>query len=332
MVKSKNDLDISVLIATYNRAEILRRTLESMTVLERDGLSVEFVVVDNNSSDHTKEVIESFVDRLTIRYLFEPRPGKNCALNKALNEVQLGKLVVFTDDDVVPQEDWLKAIVAACEKWPNYSVFGGGTYLIWPKTAIPSWARCCSVHGWGFGLHDVSMKSERPYHSNGHPSGANFWLRRELLDSGRRYDEAIGPRPGKNFAMGSETSFFRQLAADGYSTMYIPNAVVGHRVPVELLSKRAIRKRAYRYGRGFPYRGLPRSVLMNKHFILWWFIRIGAIAKCIIKYGLVMLFSSRDKRVAGSTQVIKWIAYNVESLKIASRIRKEQLFHRNRKR
>ena len=51
------DLDISVLIATYNRAEIIRQTLESMTGLDREGISIEFVVVDNNSSDHTKEVI-----------------------------------------------------------------------------------------------------------------------------------------------------------------------------------------------------------------------------------------------------------------------------------
>ena len=95
MAKSKNNLDISVLIATYNRAEILRQTLQSMTKLNRDGLSVEFVVVDNNSTDHTKEVIKSFTDRLPIRYLFEPRPGKNCALNKALNEVSFGEISVI---------------------------------------------------------------------------------------------------------------------------------------------------------------------------------------------------------------------------------------------
>ena len=332
MAKSKNHLDISILIATYNRAEILRKTLESMTCLERDGLSVEFVVVDNNSSDHTKEVIESFSDRLPIRYLFEPRPGKNCALNKALREVPLGKLVAFTDDDVVPQEDWLKTIVAACKRWPNYRIFGGRTYLIWPNTAIPSWAQCSSVHGWGLGLNDAAMESEQPYPSTAHPSGANFWIRQELLGNGRHYDESIGPHPGKNFAMGSETSFLKQLTADGYSTMHIPNSVVGHRVPVELLSKHAIKKRAYRYGRGFPYlKGLPRKELMDKHYILWRLIRIGAIAKLIIKYGLTMLYSTADERVIKSTKDIRWIAYNVESLRIASRIRKEQLLHRNRK-
>ena len=122
-------LDISVLIATYNRAEILRQTLESMTDLDREGLAVEFVVVDNNSSDHTKQVVESFSGKLPIRYLFESRPGKNCALNKALDEVALAKLVVFTDDDVDPRKDWLKAVVSASRHWPRFSVFGGKQFL-----------------------------------------------------------------------------------------------------------------------------------------------------------------------------------------------------------
>jgi len=64
---------VTVLIATYNRAEILRETLEAMCRVERDKLAIEFVVIDNNSTDHTKEVVESFAERLPIRYLFEPR-------------------------------------------------------------------------------------------------------------------------------------------------------------------------------------------------------------------------------------------------------------------
>ena len=123
MAKSKNHLDISILIATYNRADILRQTLENMTCLDRDGLSVEFVVVDNNSSDHTKEVIESFTDRLPIRYLFGAKPGKSRALNRALDKVPLGKIIVFTDDDIVPHKDWLTAIVSISNRWPDYSVF-----------------------------------------------------------------------------------------------------------------------------------------------------------------------------------------------------------------
>ena len=117
-------LDISVIIATYNRAEILRGALQSMAGLDREGISVEFVVVDNKSTDNTKEVIESFKQRLPIKYLFEERAGKSFALNKVLNEVPLGKIVVFTDDDIVANNNWLVAISEICKQWPDHSVFG----------------------------------------------------------------------------------------------------------------------------------------------------------------------------------------------------------------
>ena len=333
MAKSKNNLDISVLIATYNRAEILRQTLESMTRLDRDVLSVEFVIVDNNNVDNSKEVIKSFADKLPIRYLFESRPGKNCALNRALDEVRLGKIVVFCDDDIVPQENWLKVIVAACKRWPNYGVFGGRIYMIWPEIAIPSWARCRSVQEWGFSRSDNFGELECPYPLGAHPPGSNFWVRREIFSDGRRYKESIGPCPDSYFPMGSEASFLLQLAANGYYAMYIPDAVIGHRVQPNLLSVPAIWKRAYRFGRGSPHlRGLPRAVLLNKHPILWWLVRVGALAKAIMRCGLAITFLSRDQRVIESAHAIKSIASNVESLRIASKIEAEKILqkgHRN---
>lgn len=325
MPQDNSDLDISVLMATYNRAEILHKTLDSMMRLDLKGLSVEFVVVDNNSSDTTKQVVESFVDRLPLRYLFEPRPGKNCALNRALDGTSLGKIVVFCDDDIVPPENWLTEIVATCRRWPNYSVFGGRTSLVWPEIDIPSWARSRLVKGWGLGQHDYLGQSQCPYPPGGHPTGANFWIRRDVFAGGRRYDESIGPRPGKSFIMGSEASFLLQLAADGYSAMYIPNIVVGHRVHPELLSVAGIRKRAYRCGRGYPHlQGLPRETLLNKHPVLWWFVRIGALARCATKYALAMMSLSPDQRVIQRVLATMWIAYNIESLKIANNIRRDR--------
>lgn len=112
----KNDLNISVLVATYNRADVLRETLEAFTELDREGLSVEFVVIDNNSGDHTKSVVKSFSGRLPLVYLFQPIPGKNRALNKALDEIQLGEVIVFTDDDVRPANNWLPTIMEATRR------------------------------------------------------------------------------------------------------------------------------------------------------------------------------------------------------------------------
>jgi len=88
----------------------LRQTLENLTRLNLENLRVEFVVVDNNSVDETQEVLSDFHDRLPLNGLLESNPSKNCALNKALAEVVLGEIVVFTDDDINPVDNWLEVI------------------------------------------------------------------------------------------------------------------------------------------------------------------------------------------------------------------------------
>lgn len=315
MATSKNDLDISVLIATYNRAEILRQTLQSMTKLNRDGLSVEFVVVDNNSSDHTKEVIESFTDRLPIRYLFESRPGKNCALNKALNEVPLGRLVAFTDDDVEPKKDWLKVIITVTNRWPDYSVFGGKILPLWPHQKLPPWIEKLIESGGVLPIHDHG-NFEMPFPSQTFPAGANLWVRSQILTN-RRFDEQFGPCP-KSRLMGSETSFIKKLEDDGYRALYCPDAVVVHYFPAESLSLSAIKKRAYRAGRTAPHLwGLKPKELYEKHRFLWWLWRTLALTKNLFAYIIAKLSFYRDKRIIRSLKALSGIAYNIESLKIA---------------
>ncbi len=315
MAKSKNDLDISVLIATYNRADILRRTLESMTCLDRDGLSVEFVVVDNNNSDHTKEVIESFTDRLPIRYLFEPRPGKNCALNKALNEVPLGKLVVFTDDDVEPKKDWLKAIIAITNRWPTYSVFGGKILPLWPHQKLPPWIEKLIESSGVIPILDLG-NFEIPFPSQTFPAGANLWVRGQILTN-RRFDEQFGPCPQSRL-MGSETSFIKKLEDDGYRALYCPDAVVGHYIQPEILEVSGVRKRIYRAGRAGPHLwGLKPKELYEKHRFLWWLWRVLALTKNLFAYIIAKLSFYRDKRVIRGLKALSGIVYNIESLKIA---------------
>ena len=88
--------DISVLLSTYNRADEVRTTLESFCRQELGDVRVEYVVVDNNSTDGTRSVVSKLSDRLPVRYLFEKRPGKNCALNFALDSVELGDIMAVT--------------------------------------------------------------------------------------------------------------------------------------------------------------------------------------------------------------------------------------------
>jgi len=328
MAKSKNDLDISVLIATYNRAEILRQTLESMTRLDQDGLSVEFVVVDNNSSDNTKEVIESFAGKLPIRYLFEPRPGKNCALNKALKEVSLGKIVVFTDDDVTPREDWLTAIASISERWSDYSVFGGKIYLIPPYNPVPKWVGHPFIPHSRLAAHDYA-DTECLYARVRYPNGPNLWVRREIFASGRTFNETVGPRPG-SYIMGSESAFLEQLEANGFRFVYSPQAVVRHRIRPEQLTLSHVRKRAFRFGRYVPHsKGLCRRSLFERHVMFWFLIRIGAIIRAAFQYLRGIACLSELRGIEMKVRSSMTLGYNVESIKLAWKERREQFSRSN---
>ncbi len=306
---------VSVIIPTYNRAKILRGTLESMMRLDLDGLSVEFVVIDNNSSDATKEVIESFVDKLPVHYLFEEKPGKSRALNRALDEVNLGEIVVFTDDDIIPQKHWLKAIVSICNRWPAHSVFGGKVDLIWPNGEIPGWAQQQAIWYWAFGHHDQG-NCDYPYPLGKYPGGAHYWIRREVLTSKkRRFDDSVGPEQDK--PMGDETTFLHKLASDGYPSFYSHRAVISHRVEPKLFVKKNIRKRAYRWGRGMPHSRICHPELFEKHLLLWRLLRIASLIRHVLAYAGTMLFVSRNRRIGKSLAVITRLGYDIETLKIS---------------
>jgi glycosyltransferase involved in cell wall biosynthesis len=89
---------ISVCICTYNRSESLRRTLESLARQNNIDLG-EVLIVDNNCTDGTAEVVESFRERLPIRLVTESQQGLAHARNRAAAEFR-GGVLLFTDDDV----------------------------------------------------------------------------------------------------------------------------------------------------------------------------------------------------------------------------------------
>lgn len=107
----------SVIVCTYQRAESLRETLAALKALEiAPGRSVEFIVVDNNSSDHTRQVVEQCQgDWPALRYEFEGAQGLSHGRNHGIACAR-GDIILFTDDDVLPGRDWLEQTVAGLER------------------------------------------------------------------------------------------------------------------------------------------------------------------------------------------------------------------------
>src|SRR5687767_10356547 len=118
-------MNVSIAICTWNRASLLARTLDEMTKIRvPSGLSWELLVINNNCTDTTNEVVHQFEGRLPIRLLFENAPGLSHARNLALIEAK-GAWLIFTDGDVLVEPQWIGAGLETAQRFPTGAVVGG---------------------------------------------------------------------------------------------------------------------------------------------------------------------------------------------------------------
>ena len=236
---------LTVLMATRNRAQILRQVLETYCSLQQPSSGWKLVVVDNGSADETPQIIAAFKNRLPLSTVSEPKLGKNQALNTGLRFVE-GDLAVFTDDDAFPHADWLVELRNAADTHLDHSIFGGAVVPRW-ELPPPSWIRWVEL-GPAYALTDPSCK-EGPIE----PSmifGPNMAVRTSVFQSEGHLDTSIGPC-GSDYAMGSETEFTLRLSRQGHQAWHVHRAVVAHLIRAVQMKKAWVLQRAVRFGRGF---------------------------------------------------------------------------------
>lgn len=194
-------------------------------------------------------VCDDFASRMSLQYLVETAPGKNSALNSGV-ELASGRLLLFTDDDVLVDREWLTAMNEAASDYPGHDVFGGRVLPDWPPD-FPAYLRESRYTGVCFSILDRGDHTGPV--QNFHPFGTNVGVRRSVFDSGIRYDTEVGPSQG-SYVMGSETSLVRTLTARGQVPVYVGGSSVIHRVRPEQGSLRWLLGRGVRYGRMLAYR------------------------------------------------------------------------------
>ena len=225
---------VTVILCTYNRNQSLTRALESAA-----GLSLpksdewEVLVVDNNSSDQTREVVKDFCHRYPgrVRYLFEPHPGKSHALNTGIGEAH-GDVLAFMDDDVTVEPMWLQNLTACLHTgdWAG----AGGRILPAETFSPPRWLSGKSRYSLGplalFDLGPDAGKLSEP------PFGTNMAFRREMFERYGGFRTDLGPNPA-NLIRGEDTEFGSRLLAAGERLRYEPSAVVHHPVTADRTRK-----------------------------------------------------------------------------------------------
>ncbi|WP_048717623.1 glycosyltransferase [Bacillus sp. 522_BSPC] len=234
----KNDTKLSIIICTYNRCELLMKTLMSINKLKAiDSNEIEVLVVDNNSNDNTKEIVSECKEILDYHliYILEQNQGLSYARNTGIVRSQ-SSYIAFLDDDAIPSEDWAKIIIETFDNNPNIKSIGGP---IEPNFEIdrPSWLSK-DIEPL-FTILNLGEK-EIPFPSKRLPMGANMAFRKEVFKD-IEFPIHLG-RKGDSLISGEESWVFSQIKDLGV-IYYCPKAKVKHFISKERLTKEWIKKR-----------------------------------------------------------------------------------------
>jgi glycosyltransferase involved in cell wall biosynthesis len=240
----------SVVIATYNRATDLRDTLRSLAALRPDG-PWEVIVVDNNSPDETRAVVEDAKQwfPVDLHYLFERQQGRSPALNTGIRAAR-GEIIATTDDDVRVPADWLDRAADGLEQL-GCDYVGGRVLPIWggprppwlPNHGGKQWAVIALLD---YGPTPLEFGARVPL-------GVNMAFRRQAFDNAGLLDPQTGRKAGT--LLGQEVrEWCIRARKHGVRGFYVPELVVEHIIPAERLTK------AY-FRRWFYWRGISRALL-----------------------------------------------------------------------
>jgi glycosyltransferase involved in cell wall biosynthesis len=234
---------ISVVVCTYNRAGPLQRFLARIAELgaPRQDLPWELVVIDNNSSDGTRAVVERMSAQLPIpvAYHFERRQGVSHARNAALENARYD-VVAFTDDDCLFGSDWLRSIADEFAADASLAILGGRV------EAGPGLPAELSTRR---GRERVEVKSLTDIRRN--LIGCNMALRRSLLREVGVFDTRLGA--GTQCKAGEDSDYIYRALRHGRRILYSPEVLIEHHHDrTEQTAVRAVRGN-YLVGRGAFY-------------------------------------------------------------------------------
>lgn len=226
-------MDISVIISTYNRCDLLGRAISSILAQEPDTPPFELIIVDNNSSDGTKQVVESFAATdPRVRYVFEERQGLSYGRNAGLAASE-GQFIIYTDDDVVVTPNWVRKFHEASLRYSDADFLGGKVLPIWevePEPWLDALAPPLALQDMGNQPVKVTLEHQRCL------IGACLGIRRTTFDKAGLFDpktQRVGDSIGSTEDYDWELSVWKK---GGYG-LYVPDVVCAAEISANRMVK-----------------------------------------------------------------------------------------------
>ncbi len=233
-----DNLDFTVAIPTYNGASRLPELLERLrSQLDTEKFSWEIIVVDNNSTDNTAKLIQSYQENwqcpYPLKYCFEARQGAAYARKKAV-EVALGKLIGFLDDDNYPLPNWVAAAYAFAQKYPHAGAYGSQIHPDWEVEPPENFRRIIPFLA-------ITERGDIPllYEPKKRllPPSAGLVVRRQAWLESVPNQPILTGRVTGNMLTSEDLEMLCYLQKSGWEVWYNPEMEIYHKIPHTRLQK-----------------------------------------------------------------------------------------------
>lgn len=222
IVVNNTSLLISVVVCTYNRAQLLHSCLQSLDRQTANKRLYEIIIIDNNSTDDTQQIVRTFAKRRhNIRLVAEKKRGHSYARNAGWKNAK-GRYVAYIDDDAFADRNWIEEIISFTKKFPAVGVFGG-PYKRHFLTPPPYWFPD------GYGTLDLGRKIKQIHPPKEWLTGTNMIFQKDIFKKYSGFDTRFGMK-GKNTVYGEETDLMLRLHKSGEQIYYVPMINVSHLV------------------------------------------------------------------------------------------------------
>ncbi|PZO12591.1 MAG: glycosyl transferase [Leptolyngbya foveolarum] len=233
--------DFTVVIPTYNGGDRLGTLLDRLRhQINVEDISWEIIVVDNNSTDHTREVVQHYQthpqidwpDRISLRYEFEPQQGAGFARNLGVRTAR-SSLIGFLDDDNLPWINWIRAAYKFAQQHPQVGVFGSRIRGKFSTPVPANFNRIAALLALtDRGPHPIPYKPEAKIL----PPGAGLVVRRqawlENIPERRSLAEKFGEREA-----GEDLEMVLYIQQAGWEVWYNARMWMHHVIPENRLTK-----------------------------------------------------------------------------------------------
>ena len=237
----------SLIVATYNRAESLLRTLESVVLQSADPTLWECVVVNNNSTDNTAQAFAAFVadhTTLNLRMVDEPKQGLSNARNCGIAAAE-GEYIAIIDDDETLELGYIETYIEFFDSFPTALAAGGAVKAVY-EGSRPRWMS-----------HYTEQMIANPldldivvtlFPASRVPAGGNMAFRRAAFEKVGLFNPRLG-RNGQSLIGGEENDLFARLRRAGELLYFVPGAAIYHHIPQSKLTDEYFDRLSYNVGR-----------------------------------------------------------------------------------